>query len=80
MDCSCKSWRLTATALNLVSGSVYPHEECIAKVPPLHLRFNVFIGAEMTLHFPAYLAVTSAVVLDVITLSACARRLASQLK
>ncbi len=27
-----------------------PHEECVAKVSPLHLGFSVFVGAEMALH------------------------------
>lgn len=69
MDCLCKSWWLTATALNLVSGPAYQHGKCIAKVPPFHLGFSVFIGAEMALHTktcPGYLAIPSAVILKVV--------------
>ncbi len=63
MDCLWKSWRLTATALNLISGPAYQHGKCIAKVLPLQLGFNVFIGADMALHTktcPGYLAISSA--------------------
>lgn len=51
------------------SGPAYQHGKCIAKVPPLHLGFSVFIGAEMALHTktcPGYLAILSAVILKVV--------------